>query len=397
MRILQTLMRDNFWKDPSFIKLLGANFFFFGGFNMLIPELPAYLEQIGGADYKGFIIGLFTLTAMLARPFSGRLTDTWGRIPVMIFGALVSTTCCFLYSLEFGLLFFFALRLVHGLSTGFAPTGITAYLDDIVPPHRRGEAIGIVGMAGTVGLAAGPSLGSFLATKFGLTTLFYASSIVSFMAFALIYYFRETLPGASAFRPTMLKIKPSEIFEKQVLAPALPFLLLSFNFGALLTIIPDYSKLLGIENKGTYFTIFTISSLLLRVLSGRLSDKYGRSSIMLVGTLVMIVAVSLLAFTFDKTYFYASAVCVGIATGFYSPVIFAWAIDLSDIRHKGRALSTIFIALEFGIGMGAFVSGKIFGNDVNNLDTTFLVCASLTSIAALLLIYFKISRHPSIR
>ncbi|HEY1055736.1 MAG TPA: MFS transporter, partial [Emticicia sp.] len=62
---------------------------FFASFNMLIPELPDYLSKLGGAESKGLIISLFTLTAGLSRPFSGRLTDRIGRVPVMAFGSLV--------------------------------------------------------------------------------------------------------------------------------------------------------------------------------------------------------------------------------------------------------------------------------------------------------------------
>ncbi len=50
---------------------------------MLIPELPSYLSNLGGSEYKGLIIALFTLTAGLSRPFSGKLTDTIGRKPVL--------------------------------------------------------------------------------------------------------------------------------------------------------------------------------------------------------------------------------------------------------------------------------------------------------------------------
>ncbi len=70
-----------------FILLCLSNALFSASFNMMIPELPAYLTRMGGADYKGYIIGLFTLMAGLSRPFSGKLTDTIGRAPVMIFGS----------------------------------------------------------------------------------------------------------------------------------------------------------------------------------------------------------------------------------------------------------------------------------------------------------------------
>ena len=64
---------------------------------MIIPELPDYLTSLGGEDYKGIIISLFTLTAGLSRPFSGKLADTIGRIPVMVIGSLVCVISGFLY------------------------------------------------------------------------------------------------------------------------------------------------------------------------------------------------------------------------------------------------------------------------------------------------------------
>ena len=64
---------------------------------MMIPELPAYLTNLGGAEHKGWIIALFTLTAGLSRPFSGKLTDTIGRMPVMYIGVWACVVCGVLY------------------------------------------------------------------------------------------------------------------------------------------------------------------------------------------------------------------------------------------------------------------------------------------------------------
>src|SRR5690606_14485188 len=66
----------------QFSLLCLSGFLFFGSFNMIIPELPSYLESMGGGEYKGLIVSLFTLTAGLSRPLSGKLADKVGRIPV---------------------------------------------------------------------------------------------------------------------------------------------------------------------------------------------------------------------------------------------------------------------------------------------------------------------------
>ena len=106
----------------------------------MIPELPAYLTGLGGAEYKGLIIALFTLMAGISRPFSGKLTDKVGRVPVMIFGSLVCVICSLLYPVLTSVSGFLLLRFFHGFSTGFKPTATSAYAADVVHESRRGEA-----------------------------------------------------------------------------------------------------------------------------------------------------------------------------------------------------------------------------------------------------------------
>lgn len=88
---------------------------------------------MGGAEHKGLIIALFTLTAGISRPFSGKLTDRWGRVPVMAIGSIVCFLCGFLYPILTTVSGFLLLRLIHGFSTGFKPTATSAYVADIIP------------------------------------------------------------------------------------------------------------------------------------------------------------------------------------------------------------------------------------------------------------------------
>src|SRR5690606_31098661 len=167
-----------------FILLCLSSMLFSASFNMLIPELPAYLSSLGGAEYKGLIIALFTLTAGISRPFSGKLTDTVGRVPVMAIGSLVCVLCGILYPLLSSIAGFLLLRLFHGFSTGFKPTATAAYVADIIPPGRWGEAMGVHGLCFSTGLAIGPAIGSELTRLYSINALFYCSSL--FALFSII-------------------------------------------------------------------------------------------------------------------------------------------------------------------------------------------------------------------
>ncbi|MGI9158626.1 MAG: MFS transporter, partial [Saprospiraceae bacterium] len=138
-------------RAAPFLLLCLSHALFAASFNMMLPELPSYLASLGGAEYKGLIIALFTLTAGLSRPFSGKLADTVGRLPVMYVGTFACVISSLLYPQLAFVGGFLALRFFHGFSTGFKPTGTSAYVADIVPVGRRGEAMGILGISMSLG------------------------------------------------------------------------------------------------------------------------------------------------------------------------------------------------------------------------------------------------------
>ena len=192
-----------------------SSFLFFASFNLIIPELPDYLTSLGGGNHKGLIIPLFTLTAGLSRPFSGRLTDTIGRIPIIIYGVLVCIVAGFLYPILTSVIGFFFLRLIHGMSTGFKPTATSAYVGDIAPVSRRGEAMGILGMFGSLGMAAGPAIGSWIALKYGYNMMFYCSSGFALLSIVVVMKMPETLIVKQRFRWSLLKLKRKDILESR--------------------------------------------------------------------------------------------------------------------------------------------------------------------------------------
>lgn len=364
---------------------------------MIIPELPNYLSSLGGEDYKGLIISLFTLSAGLSRPFSGKLADKIGRIPVMIVGAVV----CFVVSLLYPVLSFVGgfllLRFVHGFSAGFTPTGISAYVADIVPFYQRGEAMGIQSLFGSLGMAAGPALGGWLATFWPLNYIFYTSAAIAIFSILILVRLKETLEQPEQMSFSLLKLKKNEIIEKRVLIPSTILFLSVFSFGVVLTIIPDLSNHLGIENKGLFFAIFTLSSLGIRLIAGKASDRYGRVPVLRAASIMMILAMLAIAFAENKWMLFGAGVLFGSAVGMNSPTTAAWVIDLSLDAFRGRALATMYIYLEAGIGIGAIVSGFLYANKAENFSLVFLVSAAMAASALVFLLFIRSSNYKPLK
>ncbi|QXV64317.1 MFS transporter [Mucilaginibacter sp. 21P] len=371
-----------------------SSFLFSCSFNMLIPELPAYLSRLGGAEHKGLIIALFTLTAGISRPFSGRLTDTLGRVPVMAVGSIVCFICGFLYPILSTVAGFLFLRLLHGFSTGFKPTATAAYVADIVPRERWGEALGFHGICFSTGLAVGPAIGSTISLYFSLNVLFYVSSFFALMSIAILMNMKETLKDKRPFSLSILKISRKDIIAVEVLPTAVVTLLSYVAYGAILTVIPDWSQHLGIVNKGLFFMVFTIASLLIRFVAGKVSDKYGRISVINTGLVLLVISLSIIGFAKTVTGLMLGGVVYGVATGILSPALNAWTVDMSLPDHRGKAMATMYISLEAGIGLGALISGWFY-QDVISMVPAIMYASGI--VATIALIYMGLRHKTKIK
>ena len=353
---------------------------------MIVAELPAYLDQLGGGDYKGLIIALFTLAAGISRPFSGKLADRSGRVPVMLIGSIVCVLVSGLYPLLVSVTGFLVLRFIHGFSTGFNPTGLSAYMADIVPDNRRGEALGIVGFSTSLAFALAPAIGSTITVHFGINAMFFTASAIGLVGGLLTFRLPESLPDKQPFKWSALKLTWQDVYEPRVKHAAITIFFSVFTFGVILTVVPDFATHLGMENKGEAYLWFMITSLFVRLLGGKLSDHFSRISVLLVSIAVLALALFLLGLVETQTQFKWAMAFLGIPNGLVSPTIFAWAIDLADSKYRGRALATIFIALEAGIGIGSLASGFVYDNDSSMFSYTFWMAGICCLIAVVYLI-----------
>jgi len=373
----------------SFWLLCASSFLFFGSFSMILPELPDYLASLNGQEYLGLVVSLFTLSAAVSRPFSGKLTDKWGRIPVMFIGACISGLAAMIYPLTTTVFGFLSIRLLHGFSAGFKPTGTSAYVADIIPANRRGEALGILSMFGTIGMASAPIFGSWIFLTYDINTLFYISSVFSIGSVLILFGMKETLKNKEPFKLALLKIGKADLYEPSVIPPSLIMVLTTFSFGTVITLSPDFSGFLGIKNKGLFFSFFTGSSLLVRFLGGKLSDHFGRILILRYSTLCLCISMIIIGFSTDSTSYFAGAFLFGIGYGLNSPTLFAWAVDLSPEKSIGRGISTLFIFLEVGIGVGSLISGSFYQGFTTRFPWLFMISSFFSFIAFIIVLTKK--------
>ena len=361
-------------------------FFFMTSFNLILPELNNYISILDGADKKGLIITLFTISAAISRPFSGKLADTIGRKKVIYLGIICSFIVMLIYPFSYSVLFFLILRFLHGFSAGFAPTGATALLTDLIPEKSRGHAMGIWGTFISLGIGVGQTLGSWIYLSFGFTILFLIGALFSLIAFILVFWIKETLVNQQKFNFKLLRISWKDVFEPNVLPAAFVMLLSAMCSGMIFVLTPDLSTYLGISNKGFFFGIYVIATILIRLLTSSLSDRIGREKTLLIGCFILVISMLLVGTSNSIVSYIFAAIIFGIATGITSPTMFAWTADLSHEDRRGVGAGTMFIALEFGIMFGALLTLVSYDSTKSTIFITFLIGAIMATIACIYLI-----------
>ncbi len=377
----------NFWL------LTISMFFFMTSFNLILPELNDFISSLGGADKKGLVITLFTISAAISRPFSGKLTDTIGRKKVIYLGIIFSIIISWAYPFSFSVLFFLTLRFLHGFSAGFTPTGTTALLTDIIPADQRGRAMGLWGTFISLGFGVGQFSGSWIGINFGMDALFIISGATSLLSGVFLLKVEETLENPQKFNGTQLKVKWNDVVEPSVVPAAVVMLLTTACTGMIFVLTPEISGFLGINNKGFFFGFYVISTILVRLFASSLSDRIGRRETMIIGVFMLFLSMLLLARVDSYNSFVFAAIVFGLATGVSSPTLFAWTADLSQISRRGVGAGTIFIALEVGIMIGSLSTLITYDNTADSIAEVFFWGMIMSTLALIYLLWHKINRQ----
>ena len=178
---------ERLW-NSNYIKVMIANFSLFFAFYVLTPLLPLYLSETFGAtkDVIGLVLSGYTITALIFRPFSGFVVDSFDRKTVLMICFAAFAIFFAGYLAASTLLLFTIVRTLHGGPFGALTVANSTVAIDVLPSSRRNEGIGYYGLSNNLAMAIAPTIGLFIyhqAHSFEL--LFWIALIVAFMGFVV--------------------------------------------------------------------------------------------------------------------------------------------------------------------------------------------------------------------
>ena len=349
---------------------MAANFTLFFAFYVLTPLLPLYLSEHFGAtkDVIGLVLSGYTITALLVRPFSGYVVDTFPRKTVLMIAFGLFAIFFAGYLAASTLLLFTIVRTLHGGPFGSVTTANATVAIDVLPSSRRTEGIGYYGLSNNLAMATAPTIGIWL-YQFtnSFEFLFWLALIVACAGWLIDSTVK--LPQRDIVRQKST-LSLDRFFLTRGWLLGLNMVAFGFSFGVLSNYLAIYGKeVMGITGgTGTYFLLCSVGLILSR-LQGSKALRAGRVThnaatgmvISLVGYTIFIFMPTLFASNHTAVMigYYGSALLIGLGNGHMWPAFQNMTINVARNNQRGTANSTILISWDIGMGLGILIGGIV--------------------------------------
>ena len=376
-------MYDRMW-NKDFILLVASNFLMYITYYAVLSALPIYLvsDLHATKSQVGVVVGAYTLASVLVRPFSGFTLDRFGRRTIFLL-ALVFYSFLFAgYLVAISITSILLLRFAQGLTWGFTTVSGSTIAVDLIPKSKRGEGVGYFALSTTLGMSVGPVIGLFVCHQWGYVAMFVSGlfiSIASLACASAVHLRKRLLVGKR------IQLKPDSLFDKKSIRPSLNVLIIMIPYGGLLSFIALYGRELGVQNSSLFFLIFSIGIAAARLTSGKVFDKNGPRKILTICLTLLLIGFPLLAMAKSAVIFYISAIIIGFGNGVVFPTFQAMVNNLADATHRGAANSTLYTAVDIGMGFGMIMAGLIAQHI--SISAIFAVSAFVCAVG---LIFFRL-------
>lgn len=382
---------DKIWtRDFVFICL--ANFFVFLGFQMTLPTIPLFLKDLGGSDQLvGVVVGIFTFSALLFRPYAGHALESKGRAFVYMTGLAIFVLSIGAYAFIASIALLFAIRIIQGIGWGFSTTAGGTIATDLIPPKRRGEGMGYFGLSGNIALAFGPALGLTLVGIISFSHLFLICAAFGLIALIFSSQIRYKKVEKSEHKTTTVKF---DIFEKTALKPSVLLFFITTTFGGIATFLPLHAVEQDVAGIQLYFLVYAIFLMISRTFAGRIYDNKGHVYVFLPGASMIVIAMLLLSWLPSTAVMLVAAGFYGLGFGSVQPALQAWSVEKAPNNRKGMANATFFSFFDLGIGLGAMIFGLLasaFG-----YGSIYVTSAGFVMLSILLYVYLLVKARRNV-
>lgn len=342
---------------PQFALLGVAALAYFVADGVLVPTVPLYVTgRLAGDDVAvGVTVGAFSVSALLLRPWVGRLVDRRGRAIAMVAGGLVFALSVASYQFADSVGLLIALRLLTGVGEAFFFVGAVTAMGDLAPAERRGEAISLFSLSLYVGLAVGPPLGETVIDAAGFGVVWMVSAAAAVLAVLLALQVGDTRPAEPG---TPIRSRP-RLIHPDAVVPGLLLLALVWGMAGFLAFVPLYALDLGLSGSGLLLFGFAGIVVVIRSVGARIPDRLGAERSVRLALLCSTTGLLIIAGWRTVPGLVAGTVVLAVGVALGTPAIMMLALERAPASERGAVMGTVSMSIDLALGLGPATFGLV--------------------------------------
>ena len=353
---------DRLW-NSNYIKVWVANFMIFFSFMIVMPLLPLYLSEIFMANKHviGLVLSGYTITALLIRPLSGYLVDSFSRKKILLISYFLFFIFFAGYIVATSLLLFTVIRTIHGAPMGTVTVANSTVAIDVLPSTRRAEGIGYYGLSNNLATAIAPTVGLLMYQYFHSYDIVF---IIALLTSGIGLYINSTVKLKERIIQTKIcHLSLDRFILLKGWSIGITLACLAFSYGIISTYLAIYGKeeLHMTSGTGIFFAILCFGLMTSRIIGAR---TLRRNMIVLncsLGIIISLFGYFIFAAFHNYWGYYGSALIIGLGNGHMFPAMQNMFISLAASSQRGTANSTLLTSWDIGIGLGVLFGGSFVG------------------------------------
>jgi predicted MFS family arabinose efflux permease len=360
---------------PAFVLLGVADLAYFTSVGVVIHTLPLYTTGPIGSDEAGagLAFGAFAITALVCRPFAGRLSDRRGRLPLMVLGAVLAATGCVLMPVTGSLAEIVVLRLLQGVGeAAFFVAGI-ALLVDIAPPARMGEALSYNSLGLYLGIAFGPPLGEVLLEEWGFDTAWYGATLLALVAAVLSLLIVEPERDHS-------EGGHGRLIHRAGIPASLGFFASLAAISGFLAFASLHSEQVRLENTSLALVTYGCVVVVCRIVFARVPDRLPSLPLGAASLMAIAAGLTMMALWREPAGLLIGAVVLAVGVTFSTPAFFSAIFATATPSERGAASGTASAFIDLGLGFGPILLGLVAAGQ--GIPWAFAVGAAIALLGA---------------
>ena len=359
--------------NSGFISITVINFIVFLVYYCFVVITASYAtkELHSTVAEAGFATGIYIIGTLFARLIMGQRLELIGRKEVLRYGAIFYFLTTLAYLIAKDILILDAVRFLNGFAYGTVSTAANAVVTAYIPKSKDGEGINYYGLSTSLAAAIGPFIGMILLPAVGFTWIIYLAVLLSIgVAIACLRFPVQNLVLSSTEAASMTSWSMKNFIEPRVAFIAFLGFLMGLAYSSVLGFLSIFTHEIGLITAGAFF--FVVYALV-----------------------CLTIGLLLIAYSSNAALLLIAGAFVGLGYGTFMSNGQAVCLKAVEPAKIGVALSTYFIGLDLGLGVGPYTLGILHG--LLSYSGIYIVSAIIPVIVLILYaIYYKPVKEEAI-